>query len=145
MVKKFWGYVQPFTHNTGVWQIDGQADILRRHTLCIYASRGKNGKMNGNYLEIYTGTVSAWNAMSVQYLSSWCCHLMRLLIRRSTVQPPSRTPGRWLGPWCVARRWTRHRCVRNASSGTPVDADTRFTVAYAHRRCSLMMWVMVDP
>jgi len=69
---------------------------------------------------------------------------MRLLIRRSTAQPPPRTPDTSLGPCCVACRWTRHRCVKNMFSCALVDADTRYTVADAHRRCSLIMWVMVD-
>jgi len=69
---------------------------------------------------------------------------MRLLIRRSTAQPPPRTPDTSLGPCCVACRWTRHRCVKNMFSCALVDADTRYTVADAHRRCSLIIWVMVD-
>jgi len=37
----------PFRHNTGVWQTDGQTDILPQHSpRYAYASRGKNLKKN---------------------------------------------------------------------------------------------------
>jgi len=35
MVKKLWGYVLPFTHNTGVWRSDGRTDRQTdRQTSC---------------------------------------------------------------------------------------------------------------